>query len=135
MSILKATIALDKRLATAYPSTTIIYEGQKVNPPTNAIYFRTQHILLEPIDPVMGSKYRREPINYQVFIVSPTNKGMGEALTKAEEIQELYQRGTIIVVDNLRIQIFNTPQIASAASISDKLVVPVMIPVTVEVYD
>lgn len=135
MTILKATIALDKRLKTAYPSITIIYENQQVVPPTNAIYFRTQHVLLEPIDPVLGSRYRREPINYQVFIVSPTNKGSGEALTKAEEIQELFKRGTTIVVDNLRIQIFNTPQIASAISISDKFVVPVIIPVTVEVYD
>lgn len=135
MTILKATIALDKRLATAFPSVTIVYEGQKVNPPTNSIYFRTQHVLLEPVDPVLGSRYRREPINYQVFVVSPTNLGVGEALTKAEEIQELYKRGTIISVDNLRIQIFNTPQIASATPISDKLVVPVIIPVTVEVYD
>lgn len=135
MSILKATIQLDKRLATAFPTTTIVYEGQKVNPPDSVIYFRTQHVILEPIDPVLGSRYRREPISYQVFVVSPTNKGVGPALEQAELIQELYKRGTIISIDNLRIQIFNTPQIAGATPIADKLVVPVIIPVTVEVYD
>lgn len=134
MELLKAIAAEEKRLATAFPSIPISYENEEFNPPSTT-YMMVQSIPQEPVDPVFGSKYRRERLSFQVFIVGEINKGTGEVLTIAGQVRDLFERGVTIDVDNLRIQHFSSPKISGAMTMNNRVVVPVIIPVTVEVYD
>ena len=133
MSILKTKIALESRLASNFPSVQIAPESVTFFAPPNASYFRLNLQIGKPDDPVLGSKYRRENLVFQVFCIAETNKGTAAALTLAEQVQGVFQRGTFISVDNLRIHVFTTPQVGSSVVANNRLVVPVFIPVTVEV--
>lgn len=132
MSILKTKIALESRLVSNFPSVPIAPEAVSVYmPPGN--YFRINLQINKPTDPLLGSKYRRENLMFQVFCVVDSNKGTAGALTLAEQVHGVFQRGTFISVDNLRIHVFTSPQIGTATVAENRLVVPVLIPVTVEV--
>lgn len=132
MSILKTKIALESRLIANFPSTPIAPEAVGFTPPPGN-YFRVNLQIRRPTDPVLGSKYRRENLTFQVFVVVQANAGTADALALAEQVAQVFQRGTFISVDNLRIHVFNSPQINSAVLSDKRLVVPVLIPVTVEV--
>lgn len=132
MSISKTKIALESRLVTNFPSVPIAPEGVMFMAPTGN-YFRVNLQVNRPDDPVLGSRYRRENLQFQVFCVVEANKGVVGAYTLAEQVQSVFQRGTFITVDNLRIHVFTTPQVGSASAPDNRLVVPVFIPVTVEV--
>lgn len=133
--ILDAKILLEKRLRTAFPSTAIAVENVSFVPPENTLYLHCQLRIDEPSDPVFGAKYRRENLSFQVFVVGPYNKGSVESLTIAHQIRDLYQRGTSITFDNLIIQMFESPQISGSTIVNNRVVIPVLIPVTVEVYN
>lgn len=137
MAILETKIALETRLATAFPTTKIAYPSVAFTPPIDQTYLRCQMMVGKPDDPVIGVKYRRENITFQVFVVSPYNKGEAEALTIARQIADLYARGTTISPSaNILIQTFDSPQIAGSLIVADnRLVVPVIIPVVVQVFN
>jgi hypothetical protein len=135
MAIKEAIAALEKRLATAFPTTAISYENVKFDPPDNANWLAVQTTIGKPDDPVFGAKYRRENLTFQVFVFGLLNKGTGAALDLAQDIRDLYERGTYIGVGNLRIQCFQSPQISGSMIVNNRVVVPVLIPVTVEVYN
>jgi len=132
VSILKTKIALETRLVANFPAIQIAPEGVTFFTPSGS-YFRVNLQVNRPDDPVLGSLYRRENITFQVFCVTDSNKGTAAALTLAEQVADVYRRGTFISVDNLRIHVFNTPQVGSVVVADNRLVVPVLIPVTVEV--
>lgn len=135
MPILTAKIELEKRLKNQFPSTPIAFEAVSFTPPSDQLYLAVQMKIDRPDDPVLGSRYRRENLSFQVFVCGLTNVGMQETLTFARNISELYKRGTTIVSSNYRIQVFNTPQIAGSVVADNRVIVPVLIPVTVEVYN
>lgn len=132
MSILKTKIALESRLFSNFPSIPIAPEGVSFTAPSGS-YLRVILQVNRPDDPVLGSMYHRENLTFQVFCVTESNKGTAAALTLAEQVSDVFRRGTFISVDNLRIHVFNTPQVSSVVVADNRLVVPVLIPVTVEV--
>lgn len=137
MAILESKIALESRLSTAYPATPIAWPAVNFTPPADQLYLRTQIVVGKPDDPVRGVKYRRENLTFQVFVISPYNKGEAEALTFAKQIADLYKRGTLITTSNVNIQcqIFDSPQIAGSTPADNRIVVPVIIPVVVQVFN
>lgn len=135
MSVLKTKTELEKRLAQNFPGVQIAYEGISFTPPEDQIYFRTIINREKTVDPVFGSLYRREMATFIVFVVAPFNRGTASAITYAEQIRSLFPRGLTIAVDNLRIQFFNTAEIAGTTGIDNRVVVPVMVPLTVEVFN
>jgi hypothetical protein len=134
MSVSKTNIALDSRLIANFPSTPIAPEGVGFNPPAGN-YFRVNLKVNKPDDPVLGSRYRRENMIYQVFVTVVSNAGKTAALTIAEQVATVFRRATFIAVDNLRIHVLNSPQVGSVIFSDKRLVVPVLIPVTVEVQE
>lgn len=131
---LKTKVELEKRLRDGLPGIQIGVELVNFNAPDEA-HVRCQLIPTGTIDPVIGSEYRRELYDFQVFAVCPLAKGTGEVIELAETVKSLFPRGLTIVKDNLRIQFFNTPSVGSNRPLDDGVIKPVIIPVTVEVYD
>ena len=124
--------AVERRLNTLSPSVPIAYENVSFVPPTG-MYLRTQFTIQNPDDPVYGSGYYREQITFQVFVCEELNKGTTTAQTKAEAIRTLFTKGTSFTEDDYRIHVLQTPQIAGSVVTSDRLVIPVLIGLTVEV--
>ena len=132
MSVLKTERALIKHLNLLTPALPTAYEGASFTPPTT-IYQRVQFRVNQPDDPVLGTGYYRERIEMQIFVNAPTNKGTGEALTRAELLRTHFKKGTTIAEDGVLIHILETPQIAGTMAIGDRIVCPVLIDVTAEV--
>jgi hypothetical protein len=124
--------AVERRLNTLSPLVPIAYENISFVPPTG-MYLRTQFTIQNPDDPVYGAGYYREHITFQVFVCEELNKGTVSAQTKAEAIRTLFTKGTSFTEDDYRIHVLRTPQIAGSIVTSDRLVIPVLIGLTVEV--
>lgn len=124
--------ACERRLATISPSLPTAYENVAFTPPTG-MYLRTQFTVQDPEDPVYGKGYYRERITFQVFVCEELNKGTSNAQTKAETIRTLFTKGTSFTEDGYVIHVLQTPQIAGSVVTTDRLVIPVLIDLIVEV--
>jgi len=132
--ILNTKRAVERRLKAAFPTTAIAYEGVSFTPPSSAVYLHTQFAIRTPDEPTIGSKYYREVISFQVFVCDVTNKGTANALSIAEQIRVLFDKGISLQEATTRIHITRTPQIAGANVVEDRIVVPVLIELWAEVY-
>lgn len=110
------------------------YEGKSFVPPTG-LYLRTQFTIQPPEDPVIGDRYYRERITFQVFVAAKLNEGTGEALEVAEEIRQLFKKGQTFNEAGTNIYVLATPQIAGTVVTVDRLVVPVLIELVAEVFE
>ena len=124
--------AVERRLNTLSPSVPIAYENVSFVPPAG-MYLRTQFTIQNPDDPVYVTGYYREQITFQVFVCEELNKGTTTAQTKAEAIRTLFTKGTSFTEDGYRIHVLQTPQIAGSIITSDRLVIPILVGLTVEV--
>jgi hypothetical protein len=128
MSILKTQTVLIDHLKTLTPTLPTAYEGISFTPPSTA-YQRVQIVIQPPDDPVLSTGYFRERLEMQVFVNAPNNKGVGEALSRAELIRNHFKKGFTAFKDNLIVQVLDTPTITSPAVIGDRLIVAVLIDV------
>lgn len=124
--------AVERRLNTLTPSVPIAYENVSFIPPTG-MYLRTQLTIQNPEDPVYGTGYYRERITFQVFVCEELNKGTVSAQAKAEAIRTLFTKGTSFTEDDYVVHILRTPQVAGSIVTSDRLVIPILISLVVEV--
>lgn len=131
--ILLAKKAAERKLSTLSPALPTAYEGIKFIPPAG-MYLRTQFSIQRPDDPVIGDKYYRERISLQVFVVDILNTGTANAYAKADEIRTLFEKGSTFQEQGTNIYVLSTPQITGAAVASDRLIVPVIVELVVEVY-
>ena len=132
MSVLKTERALIKHLNTLTPSLPTAYEGASFTP-TSATYQRIQFRISPPDDPVLGTGYYRERIEMQIFVNTASNKGTGEALSRAELLRQHFKKSTTLTEDGMLIHILETPRIAGTIVVGDRVICPVLIPVTAEV--
>ena len=132
MSVLKTQKGLIKHLNLLVPAVPTAYEGASFNAPAT-IYQRLQFRINQPDDPVLGTGYYRERIEMQIFVNAPTNKGTGEALTRAELLRTHFKKGTTISEDGILIHILETPQISGTVAFGDRIICPVLIDVVAEV--
>ena len=124
--------ACERRLAALSPALPTAYENAAFTPPTG-IYLRCQFSIQHPDDPVFGKGYYRERITFQVFVCEELNKGTSNAQAKAEAIRTLFTKGTSFTEDGYVIHVLQTPQVAGSMVTFDRLVIPVLISLTVEV--
>jgi hypothetical protein len=132
--ILNTKKALERRLNNQFSTTPTAYEGVAFTPPANALYFHTQFIVRPPEDPTLGLGFYREQMTFQVFVCDVINKGTANAISVAEQVRSLFNKGLTLTESGTRIHITRTPQIDSANVIEDRVVVPVLIEVWSEVY-
>lgn len=133
MALIQVKRACERLLKNSFPALKIAYEGASFNPPANELYLRTNFNIARPDDIVLGANYYRENIIFGIFVVDTANKGTANALTKAEEIRDVFHKGLTLVEDSIRMHIFTTPQIAGASATSDKVIIPIRISITAEV--
>lgn len=133
-AILDTKKAVEKRLKAAFSTTNISWEGISFKPSAD-LYLRTQFVIRNPDDPVIGDKYYRERISFQVFVCDVQNKGSSNAFSKAEEIRQLFQKGLTLTESQTHIYILNTPRIQGSIVAEDRLIVPVMIELVAEVFE
>ena len=98
------------------------------------MYLYTQLVILTPDEPTIGDRYYRERIQFQVFVCDVLNKGTVNALTVAEQIRALFDKGTTLVQNTSTIHIVSTPRIDSPTVTEDRIVVPVIVELWTEVY-
>jgi hypothetical protein len=128
MSILKTQTVLIDHLKTLAPSLPTAYEGISFTPPSST-YQRVQIVIQPPDDPVLSTGYFRDKFELQIFVNAPNNKGVGEALSRAELIRNHFKKGFTAFKDNVVVQVLNTPSITRPADIGDRLIVAVLIDV------
>lgn len=130
-AILNTKRAVERLVATL--GIPVAYEGVSFSPPRE-LYLRTQLLVRSPEDPVIGDKYYRERITFQVFVADQLNLGTANALNRAEQVRALFPKGLTLMESGTRIYVLGTPQIAGTAVTADRLVVPIMIDLVAEVY-
>ena len=126
--------ACEKHLAALVPSVVTAYEGVNFDAPSNAMYQRCQFTISPPDDPVFGTGYHRERVQFQVFVVDPLGKGTTDALQRAELIRLHFAKGTTLVEGTTPLHVLTTPQIAGNSVSQGKVIVPVLIDLVAEVY-
>ena len=123
--------AYEQRLIAAFPTTKIAFENVKFDPPSS-LYLALNSLIDNPTDVVLGDNYFRENIILNVFVVGEANTGTGAILAKAEEVRELFKKGTFILQGTSRIYVLTTPHIMGTTETSSRPVCPVQIRITVE---
>lgn len=133
MEITNTKRAAERRLSTLTPVVPTAYESHNFDPPTG-MYQRTQFVIRRPEDPVLGTGYHRERIQFQVFIVDKTGQGSTSAFERAELVRQHFSKGTVMIESGTRIHVLSTPQIAGSTVVNGRTVVPVLIDLVAEVY-
>ena len=134
MSIIKAEKAVRRHLLTLSPQLPTALEAIPFTAPTG-MYQRLQFVVNPPTDPTFGNYYHRENIQVQIFVADKLDVGTAGAITRAQTLRDLFHKGLTLVEDGVRMIILRTPQIAGATVAGDRVIVPVLIPLTVEIYD
>lgn len=125
--------AAEKHLLTLSPSIPTSFEGVNFDPP-QGMYQRTQFLIRSPDDPVLGTGYYRENVNFQVYVSIPDGNGTGDAYRRAELIRNLFKKGTTLVESGIMIHVLSTPKVSTDMQASGRIIVPVFIDLTAEVY-
>lgn len=131
-AILDAKRAIERRLSTAFPTTAIAYENANFTAPAG-LYIRTSWKINKPTDDTVGTNCYRENITFIAFVCDVLNKGTSNAIAVAEQIRTLFYKRLSLQENTTRIHVLKQPEISSAGTSADRLVVPVMISLTVEV--
>lgn len=135
MSVKTVKKAARLHLAALSPQLPTAYEGFPFEVPSSGLYQRTQFVVQTPDDPVIGDKYYRERLEFQIFVVGPAGVGTTEVDTRAELIRTHFYKGFTTTVDGMRIYVLRTPQIAGTSVVQDKVIIPVLIDLVGEVYN
>ncbi len=133
MSIIAAQTAIRRRLATLTPALPTALEGVPFNAPTG-MYQRLQFVINPPTDPTFGNYYHRENIQVQIFVADKLDVGTAGAITRAQVLRDWFYKGLTLTESGVRMHVLRTPQIAGATVAGDRVIVPVLIPLTVEIY-
>jgi hypothetical protein len=125
-TVLKTILTLQKAIRDVVSPIPLAVESVEFDPPDDALYVRCQIIPTAVEDPVFGSK---------LFIVGPINQGVAATMQTAGNLRSTFARGYEIIKDNLRIRVFTTPNMGGNLILDNAVVTPLVVPVTVEVYD
>ena len=134
MAIKEVKKAVRERLKALTPALPTALEGMSFTPPTG-MYQRLQFVVEPPTDPTFGTYFYRENVQVQIFVVDKLDVGTTNAETRAELIRDWFNKGLTLTEGNVRMHVLRTPHVSSAAVAADRIIVPVLISVTTEVYE
>lgn len=133
MAILEVQEAVMQKLYEMPGNLPTAFEGISFEGAGREMYQRLQFNILPPDDPTFGTYYHRENVEVQIFVVDRLEKGTSPALEYAQKLKKHFHKGLTLEEDGVRMHILRTPRISSAAILLDRLVIPVLIPLTAEV--
>lgn len=131
-AILDAKRAVERRLKQTFPTTPISFENVEFNP-TDTLYIRTAFRVNRPTDDSIGNDCYRENITFTVFVCDKLNKGTTGAITVAEQVRSAFYKRLTLQENTTKVHVLQVPQVSTATKTVDRLVVPVVITLTVEV--
>ena len=134
MAIIEAETAVRRHLQTLSPQLPTAYEGISFVAPAG-MYQRLQFVINTPTDPTFGNYYHRENIQVQIFVADKLDVGTNAAITRAQALRDLFHKGLTLNEGGFRMHVLRTPQIAGTSVGSDRVIVPVLISLVVEVYN
>lgn len=134
MPILDTKRAVERVLASTFSTTKIAYEGVSFKPPSDELYLSVSFRVNTPSDPVLGKEYYRENISCNILVIDVPNKGTANAYAKAELVRAALDKGITLQEGSTRIHVLSTPQIAGSSVNTARIVVPVIVSLTAEVY-
>ena len=119
---------IEERIDTlGYP---IAWQNVEFNPPEE-LYLAVTYTFRKPNDSSVGDTCKIKNANVNIYVMEELNVGSGNALEVAYEIEQLFQRGTTMEESNTRLMILNSPQITGAIPTTQRMVIPIIIPVTI----
>ena len=133
MEIIDAKRVAERLLASITPSLPTAFEGVDFIPPAG-MYQSCFLKINAPTDPVWPAGYHRENTVFNVFVIDVKGQGTTDVLLRAGLIRDTFYKGRTFIEGTTRIHILETAQISGPAVLNDRLVVPILIPLTVEVY-
>ena len=135
MSIKTIKKLVENRLKTLSPSLPIAWTNVSFTPPADGSkYLRCTLNIRTPDDSCIGGTYYRENATFNVYVLDKLNIGSGGALDTAESIRDLFDKRTTLEEGNVRVQILQTPHITGEVITNDRLVIPIAIRLTAEIF-
>lgn len=131
--ILDTKRVAERLLSNVSPVLPTAFEGVSFNPPST-MYQSCFLKINPPTDPTWPAGYHRENAVFTVFVLDIKGQGTATALARAELIRDTFYKGRTFIEGTTRIHILETAQITGSAVLNDRIVVPILIPLTVEVY-
>ena len=123
----------ERKLSQITPAVPTTHEAVEFEPPAG-IYQRTQFVINPPTDPVFEAGFHRENVQFQVFVNAPLNQGTAAVIAQATKIRDAFKKGTTAIEGSTHVHVLRTPQISGTMVIGDRIICPVLIPITGEVY-
>lgn len=134
MAYVQIKKALERHLNLLTPALATAYENVAFTPVAGTAYQRVVVVPTKTVNPVMGSEYRREEGELQVFLAYPQGVGSTNVLSRATLVQDHFKRGLTLTEGNVQINFYRTPKIAGSLLTTDRIVVPIIISYEAEVF-
>lgn len=116
MSVLVVKQLLETAIAAMLPALPTAWQNVPFERPTNAPWQKIDLLFAAPENPEMGNSFYREQGVLQVSLFYPFNVGTATGLARAEQIRELFYRGSSFTNGALTVIIAQTPEIDSGFS-------------------
>lgn len=134
MAIKEVKKAIRTRLNALTPKLPTAYEGIDFVAP-EGMYQRLQFVVNPPTDPTFGTYFYRENVEVQIFVADKLGVGTTAAEERAELLRSWFDKGLTLTEGNVRMHVLRTPQVSAAVVAADRIIVPVLIQVTAEIYN
>lgn len=112
MSIAAIQSALEKRLLTLTPQLPTAWENVTFTPPSS-MWQRVNHLINVPRDLALERTLRMDRGIFQVTVHAPINTGRLAAMQRAELIRDHFAPVLMLTEGAVRVDIVDTPRIAS----------------------
>ena len=117
---------LENKLKELTPLLPIAFDNISFTPPSTK-YIRASLVTRKPNNDSVGNGCYQENISFNVFVVDKINIGTGGAFETAEDIRQLFKRGTTLEEGNVRLVITDVPYVSGPVVTADRLVIPIVI--------
>ena len=108
----------------------VAWQNVEFNPP-DSLYLAVTYTFRKPNDDSVGANCKIKNANVNIYVMEELNVGTGNAFEVANEIEQLFQRGVTMEESNVRLMILNTPQISGSIPTTQRMVIPIIVPVTI----
>ena len=112
MSLTLIQAALEKRLLTLAPNLPTAWENVTFTPPSS-MWQRVNHLINVPRDMALERTLRMDRGIFQVTVHAPINTGRLAAMQRAELIRDHFAPVLMLTEGAVRVDIVDTPRIAS----------------------
>lgn len=126
MSIASIQSALEKRLLTLTPQLPTAWENVTFTPPSS-MWQRVNHLINVPRDLALERTLRMDRGIFQVTVHAPINTGRLAAMQRAELIRDHFAPVLMLTEGAVRVDIVDTPRIASPMADEPWWAVPVSV--------